>query len=349
MFFFCIGLPGRFTDWCHAVTTRLVERALGPTQGLYADTLEQWLVPAIGAAMPHLIVGSCQLSGRLWASLAEANRHFVVVLDDPHATIRSLTLHRQASLLDATREVASSCASMASCVRLPAALVLDRQRDAADYVATAAAIARHFDLPIDDAAVRDAVASLGDFDPTPDAGEDESWWDNLDQREQTLVGGAIDPYPARFAGGEIGQLTWERELFFINEDPPTEPNPPASRPIDVTGRPRYVVHGPYITLPPGSWSFSVALGFSEEAARLSYLVDVAADTVLSETTLQPAGARVLDANLSFSIAEPSSVTIHVCTERAAFDGRLALGHVTVTPIGGVRPETRDYLATVLET
>jgi hypothetical protein len=348
MFFFCIGLPGYFTEWCHAITARLVERALGPTQGLYADSGEQLLVSAIGASMPHLIVGSCHIAGRLWTSLAEANRKFVLVLDDPISAIQDLVEGRQGELLDTTRTVAGSCASMTSCMLLPGALVLDRRRDAGDPAVAVAAIAQHFEIPVDAAGIREVIASLEAAEPTPEPANAEEWWDSLDERERAVIAGAIDPYRARFDGGELEPITWERELFYLNEEPAVEPNPPASRPIDLTGRPRHIVHGPYITLPPGAWSVGIALGFSPEAAQLTYLVNVATDTVLSEITVQPDGARLLDVNLSFALAEPSGVTIHVCTERAAFDGRLALGHVVVAPSGAIRAETRDYLATVLE-
>jgi hypothetical protein len=154
---------------------------------------------------------------------------------------------------------------------------------------------------------------------------------------------------AHFAGGDLTPITWERELFFINEEAHEERRQPASRPADITGRPRYVVLGPYITLPPGSWAATVALGFSEGAAEMSYIVEVITDTRLAHVRIEPGKQRFVEANLNFSLAEPQMITIGVYIERAAFDGRLALGHVIVTSHAGPRPETRDYFASALGT
>jgi hypothetical protein len=342
-------VPGRFGEWCQAVTTRLVERVLGPADRAYANTLEEFLVPAIKAEAPHIVVCSQQIVGQFWAALAEANKPFIVALDHPRHALENLVVRHGIEFLEATRMVAKSCASVASCVALPGALVLHVDRDSVDLAATVAAIADHLGLPASDVDIADAVAAFADFDPCQDPQEYLAWWDQLDNAQRALVIGAIDPYIVRFAGGDLGPITWERDLFLINEDPPVEPNPPATRPIDVTGRPRYIVHGPYITLPPGSWSAIVALGFSAEAAEVSYIVDIGSETIRAQITFEPGEERVVEASLNFSLVTPEIVTIHVCNERAAFDGRLALGHVVLIPANTIRPETRSYLETALGT
>jgi hypothetical protein len=349
MFFFCIGLPSRFAEWCQAVTARFVENILGPVREIYVDTLDQFAVQAIQAESPYAVVASWQIAGPLWASLAEANKPFLLVRDHPHHALENLVVRHGEAFLEATRTVARSCATMVSCATLPGALVLDAARDAADPVATAAAIARHFGFAGGDADIAALLGPLAEADLLPDPAEHRSWWEQLDDAQRALVTGAVDPYVARLAGGDLGPIVWERDLFYMNEEPPREIDPPASRPIDVTGRPRYFLYGPYITLPPGAWSATIALGLSAEAAELSYLVEVCAgaEVVLAAVTLQPGQQRVIETNLNFSIAEPGMIEIRMLNERAAFDGRLALGHVVLTPAGTLRPETRSYLETVL--
>jgi hypothetical protein len=349
MFFFCIGLPSRFGEWCQAVTVRLVEQILGPAQGINVDMLDQFVNQAIGATTPYVVVGSHQIVGPLWTSLAEANKPFVLALDDPHYALDNLVVRHGAEFLDALRVVAKSCASVVSCATLPGALVLDAGRDAADPVATAAAIARHLGLACGEAEIADLLGPLAETDLLPDPEEHRSWWEQLDDAQHALVTGAVDPYIARLAGGDLGPIVWERDLFYMNEEPPTEPDPPAARPIDITGRPRYFLYGPYITLPPGAWSATIALGFSAEAAELSYLVEVCTgmEVVLAAVTLQPGPQHVVEISLNFSITAPDMIEIRMLNERAAFDGRLALGHVVLVPAGTLRPETRSYLETVL--
>src|SRR5262249_29683004 len=159
------------------------------------------------------------------------------------------------------------------------------------------------------------VPNLFDFWTAP--GQVESgWWDSLPGWQQAVVRGAVDPYVDHLVDGYLGPITWERELFFINEEvqhqeQQHEQQPQlASRPVDITGRPRTVVHGPNITLPPGSWSAAVTLGFSEEAADLSYIAEVHSDTLLApQVRIRPGGQRLVEANLNFSIAEPHMVAV----------------------------------------
>jgi len=80
---------------------------------------------------------------------------------------------------------------------------------------------------------------------------------------------------------------------------------------------------------------------------MSYVVEVLTDTRLAHVRIEPGKQRFVEANLNFSLAEPHMITIGVYIERAAFDGRLALGHVIVTPHAGPRAETRDYFASAL--
>ena len=349
MFFFCIGLPSRFGEWCAAVLTRLVERTLGTPEAIYADIFEQFLVPAIRSESPSAIVSSFQISGPLWAALAEANKPFLLICDHPHHALENIVERHGAEFLEATRVIAKSCASLVSCAALPGALVLRAERDAADLLATAAAIARHLGFAVDDAGIADVVAAVADFDPRRDPQEHLAWWRQLDAAQRALVTGAVDPYLTHLAGGDLGQIVWERDFFYMNEEPPSETDPPAARPIDITGRPRHLLYGPYITLPPGSWSATVALGFSAEATELSYLVQVYAgvETLLCSVTLPPGQERVVETTLNFSLAAPDMIDNRVCNERAAFDGRLALGHVVVTQVGGIRAQTRSYLETAV--
>jgi hypothetical protein len=190
---------------------------------------------------------------------------------------------------------------------------------------------------------------LRDEGVVPLPADDDAWWDSLEERQQALVNGALGAYVDHFAGGPLGKITWERELFFISEEPATHEPVLASRPVDITGRIRFLVYGPYINLPPGSWSASVILGFSPEAAGMTYIIEVFAGTQLTHVRIEPGDERIFEANLHFSldaaIDQPVQIRIH--NERPAFDGRLALGYVIITPQADVRGDTRAYLATVL--
>jgi hypothetical protein len=345
MIFFCIGFPSRFAEWCDNVTSRLVKHALGPSEVLSLDTLEELALGAIRTGAPHFVICSRQPTGGLGTALAQTNRPFIAVLDEPRAAIYNLVARGGCDVVTATRMVASSCASLLGYASMPAGLVLSASAHSREPVSTAMAISRHFELEIGEFDISNIVDELQHEGISP--GENDVTW--LDESEEALVNGALGAYTQYFGGDELGKITWERQLFYIYDEPPAPQPIPATRPVDITGRIRFLVYGPFIRLPPGSWTASVILGFSPEAAGMGYSVEVFAGTRLAHARLEPGSESVVEVVLHFSIDESvdQPVQIRIHNERAAFDGRLALGCVTMTPHAGLRSATRDYLTALL--
>lgn len=345
--FLSIAIPSRFAEWCDLVIARLVEQSLGPAEVIHTDTLEQFALGLLRAKSSNVIVGSRQMVGWLWSAIPQANMRFILALDDPRLALENLVLRHGMDFVEATRITAKSCASVVSCRSISGALALRASECEANPLAAAEGIARHLGLGVSETDIAKVVAAASDLGIWPCREKDNAWWGGLETSQRALAIGAIDPYIGCLGGADLEPITWERELFFINEEQPREHGQLASRPVEITGRPRCLVHGPYITLPPGLWSATVALGFSPEAAELTYTVDIHADALLTQARIQPDGQRFVEASLNFSIVEPDMIGIRISNERAAFDGRLALGHVVMMPHTGLRPETRNYFATAL--
>jgi hypothetical protein len=345
--FLSIAIPSRFAEWCDLVIARLVEQSLGPAEVLHTDTLEQFALGLLRAKSANVVVGSRQMVGWLWSAIPQVNMSFILALDDPHLALENLVLCRGMDFVEATRIVAKSCASVVSCRSFSGALVLRASECEANPLAAAEGIARHLGLGVSETDIANIVAAASDLGIWPCREKDNGWWGRLESSQRTLVIGAIDPYIGCLSGADLEPITWERDLFFINEEQPQEQGQLASRPVEITGRPRCLVYGPYITLPPGSWSATVALGFSQEAAELTYMVDIHAGAQLTQTRIQPDGQRFVEASLNFSIVEPDMISIRISNERAAFDGRLALGHVVLTPNIAMRHGTRTYFEIAL--
>jgi hypothetical protein len=345
MIFFSVGLPGRYTEWCDALVLRLARHALGSVEMVSLNTLEELALAMIRTGGSHFVVCSRQPGGGVQTALMQAGKRFIAVLDEPRTALRDLASQPGYDLVAATRAVASSCAAMLSYSALPGALVLRADDEARDPLSTAKAIARHFELDVSEAETRTIICHLKEEGILPVRTADSMWWDSLAEPEQALVNGALGAYVDYFTGGDLTSITWERDLFFIGDQPKVR----ATRPIDVTGRARCLIYGPYIMLPPGSWSVSILLGFSKEAAELGYVVEVVAGTHLSRVNLQPEGEGVFEVNLTISI-EPSMdhpVEVRLFSERAGFDGRLALGEVTLRRQLTSRPEKRGEFAFAL--
>src|SRR5271169_3754426 len=329
MLFFVIGLPGRFAEWCEAATVRLVQHAFGPAELISADTLEEITQSLLRSGATHGVVASRDPGFRIRRALVDAARPFVVVRDDPGASLAHLVARRGLAMAAATRQVASSCASLISFGASPGALVLDAHHHDADRLPVAAAIARHLQLDISDGDAADIVSSSDKGRDILDPSDVAAWWDGLDAGDRAIASGALSPYLDHSLGHGLGPITWAPELFFKGDQPGVS----ANGGIDITGRARCLLHGPHIMLPPAIWSFSVAVDMSPEAAEHSILVEAAAGRGVSRTVLRPAAAGLVEADLMLGFDElpDRRVELLLSTQRPAFAGHLTLVRVTLTP------------------
>lgn len=310
-------MPSRFTEWCDALVARLAESSFGTAEYTAVNTLEELAAAFLKTRASHLVACSRQPAVRLQTEIVHGKRPFLVTIGDPRAALRNLLERAGYDVVSATRAVASSCAAMLSLTRAPGPLVVSSGA-VTDSMAVANAIADHFELSTSRSEVAAIVLALSEAGVTPDHGDDSAWWNELGEREQAIVNGALLPYVSHLTpDAELEPLVWEPELFFINDDPPAPMPIPASRPVDITGRVRFLVYGPFINPP--------------------------------HTRVEPPAEQIIEANLHFVIDDSvdQPVQIRVFNERAAFDGRLALGYVTMMPQAAIPSETRDRLAAIL--
>lgn len=348
MIFFCAGLPGRFAEWCDALLSRLVEHHFGQAEIVLLDRIEELAAAAIRSKALNLIVCSRQAAPRLQSEILQAGRPFLIALGNPFAALRKLVARDGYDLPGATRAVANGCAAMLTIARGSPALVL-RPADAVNARTVASTIAKHLNLDIDQDVLRRVVEHLPDAELDPEEAEVQAWRDELPERERAVIAGVLDPYVHCFDGEPLERVVWEPELFFMNEDGAGLTPGPLTRPVDLTGRPRPVVYGPYVSLPPGPWSATVVLGFSPEAAGMNFFIEITAGATLAQSRVTADREQVVEIQLAFTIDESIDhpIEIRIWTERSAIDGRLALGYAAITPQRTIPAETRQRLVDAL--
>jgi hypothetical protein len=344
-----IGMPSRFAEWCDALVERLAASSFETVEAAALNSLDELASLVLKTRALRVVVSSRQPVIRLQTAIIDSGRPFLVAIGDPRAALRDLVQRQGYDLLAAIRAVACSCAALLALTRAPQALVLSGAAGA-DQTKAATAVAEQFGFSIERDAIAGILAEVYAAGFIPEDGEDSAWWNGLTVRDRAVADGALLPFVAHLASGSgVEPFVWEPELFFV-DDGSTAPTPAATaRLVDITGRPRFVVYGPYISLPPGAWSANVVLGFSAETAGMSFMIEVFAGRQLSHTRIEPAAEQVMETSLSFVIdqAIDQPVQIRIVNERAAFDGRLALGYVTIGPQPEMRPEARDRLAAAL--
>jgi hypothetical protein len=336
---FCVSLPGRFGDWCDAAIMALATSVLGPVVPTGGSTAEELASELITSEGQHYYVGARHPSGWLREKLIAANKKFIVALDDPRDAVRDLIDRHNYGMVDAVRHVASSCARISRYLALPGALVVNAQRDWDTPVATLTAIAAHLGLAGDPVVIARIVAQLDAAGVRPSGVGDAALPPTGTELDPDLIEGTIGGYAEYFAGGTLRPIRWGRELFYAeNHQPPVHP-------IELSGKIRYLLFGPLIALPPGSWTAEMVLGFSDDAIDTGFRVEVWAGSLLGSASIQPTRAGIFPADISFVLEENNEglVEIRVVNERAAIFGRLALGHATLMPRQGVPPSMTESL------
>ena len=324
----------------------MLEHSCGPTEAVALNGLEDLAVALLRTKAANLLLCSRQPVSRLRTEIIRASRPILVTLSDPIDAVQHLVEEAGYGLADAIRAVANSCAAMETlAVTAPALVVVPH--DLHNAPATVAAIGHHLKIPVEPS----ELARLLETVPPPEEAEADRhfWLEQLSQAEKALVTGALQPYVAFLSGGNLERLIWEPGLFYVSEEPAAPVPVPVARPIEITGRVRFLVYGPFITLPSGAWLAEIVLGFSAEAAGMGFTIEIFAGTSLAHTSIEAAGEQVTEIQLQFTIANSATqpLQVRICNTRAAFDGRLALGYVALTRQAALPEATRERLTSAL--
>jgi hypothetical protein len=301
------------------------------------STMDELARLMIASRAAHFVIGVRWPDQRLRNALSLRDARFVLALDDPRNAVADILTATGGGEQMAVRAVANSCPLVMPFENLPGALTLRSEQVRADPGSAVSAIAAHFGIaiePLAAAAIVQELAPLAAWASPPS----ETLAENPPGNARKMLDGALLAYRRRFAGEQLDQIVWTRELFMLASDSSKSP----IGPIDVGGGSRVLIYGPYIHLPPGSWSAQVVLGFSREAAEATFLVDAYADRQLASTMFRPGGSSIYSAELTFSLDQPAKgleIRVMVTSDNAA--GRLAFGRVVLQPLGMRHPDSAE--------
>ncbi len=129
-------------------------------------------------------------------------------------------------------------------------------------------------------------------------------------------------------GEALGEW-WDREIFASAEAPDGR----CPKELDVTGRARCLLFGPYLPLTPGHWSATAHLEVCVDAARCRLAVEFGAepDYALVDLPFGQPGQHAIE--LTHEIRESGLGQIRLFLKRAAFHGEVRFIGATVRRIG----------------
>jgi hypothetical protein len=118
-----------------------------------------------------------------------------------------------------------------------------------------------------------------------------------------------------------GQAHWRGEIF--NYTSQTVRHEEDRTTIDLTGRPRFLIFGPYVTMPAGRWKAVIRLGFDQTAARYQYRADWGEQETYGSHIFRPLREGVYDLEMEFEWSKPSACEMRLLVLEGAFDGEVS--------------------------
>lgn len=125
-------------------------------------------------------------------------------------------------------------------------------------------------------------------------------------------------------------VEWAESLFTYC--PKAAGNLPATGVLDITGRPRMLVHGPYLAMPKGRWRGSMRFGVDKDAARHEYRLDWGIRTATVSEHAVPGQPGLYELTLEFDWTEVDVAEIRVILMEGAFSGAMVFQSMTVTRV-----------------
>jgi hypothetical protein len=124
------------------------------------------------------------------------------------------------------------------------------------------------------------------------------------------------------------ETTWSERIFQYDERAARDWE--AAGKLDITGRPRILVYGPYLALPAGVWKARVRFAVDEQASKREFRIDWGAPADFKSTSVSPKEPGVYEVEMEHSWPDSAMAEIRLLVMEGAFDGRLDFLGATVS-------------------
>ena len=127
----------------------------------------------------------------------------------------------------------------------------------------------------------------------------------------------------------IPNARWEPDVF--NYDSRSIPGGTRGE-LDLTGRPRFLISGPYITLPPGRWRAAYRLTFDQAGSRPRFRVDWGSQADYVSEEFVPNQAGVFEIVQDYVWKENAPAELRIIVLEGVFDGRLTFSGAEISRV-----------------
>lgn len=127
-----------------------------------------------------------------------------------------------------------------------------------------------------------------------------------------------------------GKAIWLPGLFSY-DDRNAQAGPKFGQ-LDVTGRPRFLISGPYIVMPAGSWQAKITLTFDSDASIRRFRIDWGGVEDFATCEFSPGRSGVFEVTLTYAWDQPAPAEFRLLVLEGVFHGSVVFGSAEITRI-----------------
>lgn len=107
---------------------------------------------------------------------------------------------------------------------------------------------------------------------------------------------------------------------------------PSSKPrrFDATGKPRFIAHGPYLSMPKGQWKAVFRIEFDPALCDKSFRIDWGGVTSFGEFVFKPEKPGLYEIAMDWTWDEPSPCEIRLAALEGIFDGDFVFHDIEIS-------------------
>jgi len=334
------GTPSPLTYWmlrALEVVVRVVDPRAGFIRAGGLDELSAAWQALDERSREHVVFFSDYPETGITELFVSAGVPIIFVADEPGDLVSFILESRSVSVEEAIRFSSQSLSALAALSESPAVWNIRKDACANRTEDQVRAIAEFFGLAPGEDQFDEIFRQLMTHDRGLSSVGDEigkcvgvSHWPTecrtLDEGPRYLTERILTPYQAVLRGEPLDRVHWPAEFFFNSDNPGSL----LSGPQDLTGKARFLIHGPYLHLPRGKWKARVEIEVAENLSGNQIRSDVVSGgTVrLAAITAQLPRQGVFAFEICFSVDEPLlPLEIRIQILEGAIEGVLLLRSV----------------------
>lgn len=337
---FAFGMPGVMSSWGFAALHAVAREAFGDYAVIATDTIEDLRQYVQNRTKAHAVLISQFPEAKLSELILRVNLPLLLFLENPIDAVSYLARCTGQQDFALVRAVSGSLACLEPFENAPAALVMRRneisRRGGIDLLLKR--MDRHFrtDLTLDQMA-----RALQHIGMAPSTERKPAMPPKLEEAAATVIAGYMPPQeygpeldralhetarkvllPLNAGHFDMpGQtISWPRETFFSGD----RLGESLDDVVDLTGRARCLIYGPYLHVPVGRWNAKLSFNIDEDCYGQIFTIEIHSSELLSRLRICPQGVGPFEVIVPVDVVDPrTAIEIRLLMDSGAIEGRLS--------------------------